>query len=70
MSDGEIVFTRDLSSGRVHKRVRLGAGLASLEADNLELDEAGAYEVLPSTEGIEDDDLCRRCFGAERAGAD
>ncbi len=60
--EGEIVLTRDRSSGHVHKRVRVGDGLASLEADNLELDEAGLYEVLPSLDGVDADDLCRRCF--------
>ena len=72
MADGEIVLTRDRSSGRVHKRVRVGAlgiGLASFEADNLELDEAGLYDEIPSLDGVNPDDLCHRCFPvAERKG--
>jgi hypothetical protein len=58
--DGEIVLTRDRSSGRIHKRVRLGDGLATFEGDNL--DEAGLYDVIETTDGVDLDDLCRRCF--------
>lgn len=58
--DGEVFLTRDKSSGRVHKRVTLGTGLASLEGDNL--DQAGEYEVIPSLDGVAPDDLCRHCF--------
>lgn len=59
---GEVVLTRDLSSGRVHRRVRLAGEtiLRSFEADNL--DDAGDYEVIASLEGIEPADLCARCF--------
>lgn len=60
MTDPEIVYTRDATSGRVHKRVRVGEGLASLEACNL--DDAGAFEILASIEDIEAADLCQRCF--------
>ena len=60
--DGEIVLTRDRSSGRIHKRVRLGDGLATFEADNLELDEAGLYDVLFSLADADPADLCKRCF--------
>jgi hypothetical protein len=68
MTDGDVILTRDKSSGRVHKRLHLGNGLATLEGDNLEEAEAGAYEVIATIEGIEPDDLCRRCFGeSERA---
>jgi hypothetical protein len=67
-SDGEIVLTRDKSSGRVHRRMRLGDGLATLEGDNL--DEAGAYEVLVTLANVDPADLCRNCFpaGAARPG--
>jgi hypothetical protein len=63
-----IVFTRDKSSGRVHKRAQIGDGLATLEGDNL--DEAGAYEILDTLADTDPDDLCRNCFpqaGRERA---
>jgi hypothetical protein len=62
MIEGEVIFTRDKSSGHVHKRVRLGNGLASLEADNLELDEAGLYDVLDTLADVDPSDLCQRCF--------
>ena len=65
--EGEIVLTRDRSSGHVHKRVRLGDGLATLEGDNL--DEAGLYEVLLSLDGVDPDDLCQRCFGGKEQEA-
>jgi uncharacterized protein with PIN domain len=59
-AEGEIVLTRDRSSGRIHKRVRLGAGLATLEGDNL--DEAGLYDVLDTLSDVDPADLCFNCF--------
>ena len=58
--EGEVVFTRDKSTGRVHKRVKIGDGLATLEGDNL--DEAGAYEILYTLADTDPADLCRNCF--------
>ena len=58
----EEVLTRDVSSGKVHKRYRTESGeLATLEGDNL--DQAGAYEVI-SAEQLADSaaELCERCF--------
>lgn len=63
---GEVVLTRDMSSGRVHKRYLTETGsLASLEADNL--DQAGAYEVIApdALDAAEPGDLCVRCFPAK-----
>jgi hypothetical protein len=60
MTDGEIVLTRDRSSGHVHKRVRLGNGLATLEGDNL--DESGLYDILDSLADVDPADLCKHCF--------
>jgi hypothetical protein len=60
MIDGEIVLTRDRSSGHVHKRVRLGDGLATLEGDNL--DESGLYDVLATLADVDPADLCQHCF--------
>jgi len=60
VSEGAIVYTRDKSSGRIHKRVQLGDGLATLEGDNL--DEAGAYEILDTLADSDPDDLCVNCF--------
>lgn len=62
VADGDVVITQDRSSGVVHKRVRVGNHLASLEADNL--DAAGEYLILPR--GIPDATpgyrLCTRCY--------
>ena len=55
------VYTRDLSSGRVHRRVLVEGKYMSLEADNL--DDAGEFEVIESIDGAEPGDLCERCFG-------
>lgn len=60
MIDGQIVLTRDKSSGRVHKRVNLGDGLATLEGDNL--DDAGQYEIISDLTDTDPLDLCRNCF--------
>ena len=56
------VLTRDLSSGRIHRRVRIGDALASIEADNL--DDAGEYEVITAEQlaEVEAGELCERCF--------
>ncbi len=59
----EEVLTRDLSTGRIHKRYREEGSteLFSLEADNL--DEAGAFEEVDrSVLDDPDGDLCQRCF--------
>jgi len=58
--EGTVVYTRDKSSGHVHKRVRLGDGLATLEGDNL--DESGGYEILDTLADTDPSDLCRNCF--------
>jgi hypothetical protein len=59
-----IVYVRDISNHRVHKRFREEGvrGLYSHEADNA--DSSGAYEVLTDAEMSEvaKDDLCRRCW--------
>lgn len=62
MNEGEIVYTRDRSNGRVHKRARVGNGLATLEGDNL--DAAGDFEVITGIEleRVEADAMCRHCF--------
>lgn len=54
------VYTRDLSSGKVHRRVVVEGGYASLEADNL--DEAGEFEVIETLDNVESESLCERCF--------
>ncbi len=59
----EVVYTRDTSSGRIHRRFTTPDGeLASLEADNL--DQAGSFEVVDAAalSEAEPADLCERCF--------
>ncbi len=60
---GEAILTRDRSSGRVHRRVRIGTNAALLVDERCQTDQSGDYEVIGSTEGIEPDALCRWCFG-------
>jgi hypothetical protein len=64
---GDDVLTRDISSGRIHRRIRVGDNLASIEADNL--DDAGEYEVITyeQFETAEPDQLCFRCFPPKSA---
>jgi hypothetical protein len=59
---GDDVLTRDLSSGRIHRRIRIGDNLASIEADNL--DDAGEFEVITADQlaDVEPGGLCERCF--------
>lgn len=66
MADGEVILTRDVSSGTVHKRVTLGDGLATLEGDNL--DDAGEYEVIEALEESDYAHLCRNCFKDDLTG--
>lgn len=62
ISTGSDVLTRDISSGRIHRRIRVGEYLSSIEADNL--DDAGEYEVISyeQFETAEPSQLCDRCF--------
>lgn len=62
MTDGETVLTRDLSSGRIHRRLRIGNHLAVIEADNL--DDAGEFEVITADilAEAEPGELGERCF--------
>lgn len=59
----ETVLTRDLSTGKIHRRTLLETGeLQSSEADNL--DQAGDWEAVTAEElaNAEPDALCERCF--------
>lgn len=60
--EGEVVLTRDRSSGRVHKRIRLAGETILRTFEGCNVDDAGESEVIESTEGIEPSDLCARCF--------
>jgi hypothetical protein len=65
MSDGDVILTRDKSTGRVHKRTVVGRGLQTFEGDNL--DQAGAYTILgPLSEmalfNLVPGECCERCF--------
>lgn len=60
---GEEILTRDLSSGRIHRRYLGVSGKAyTIEADNL--DAAGEYEVITADDlaNAEPDALCLNCF--------
>jgi hypothetical protein len=55
----DTILTRDLSSGRIHKRYLTESGaLASLEGCNL--DEAGDYEVI-TDEDLENAAIAQLC---------
>lgn len=56
------IYTRDLTSGKIHRRVLINGNYASLEADNL--DDAGEFEVIESIDNAEPENLCQRCFGS------
>lgn len=62
LGPGDDVLTRDVSSGRIHRRIRVGDRLATLEEDNL--DSAGEYEIITyeQMQTAEPDQLCLRCF--------
>lgn len=58
-----VVVTRDMTSGRLHRRYLTPGGYASLEADNL--DQAGEYEIIALPDALEMAEpgaLCERCF--------
>lgn len=60
------ILTRDLSSGRIHRRYSGASGqVYSIEGDNL--DDAGQYEVITADtlESAEPEALCRNCFPVE-----
>ncbi len=64
----ERVLTRDLSSGRVHSRYRVGRQWLTDEACNL--DDAGDFVELADLKGVVAEDFCLRCFPpATGAGA-
>jgi hypothetical protein len=47
MPNVDEIVTRDLSSGRFHKRIRYEGRIYTLEGCNL--DQAGEYEILPKS---------------------
>ena len=55
-------LTRDLSSGRIHRRTLVDGKPMSFEADNL--DQAGDFEEVDATalQNAEPGELCERCF--------
>lgn len=68
--DNGTVLTRDLSSGKIHRRTLVGDELQSFEDDNLDV--AGKYEVITADdlEKAEPGELCSRCFKQEPADGD
>ena len=61
MKNAEI-FTRDLSSGRIHRRIVIDGKSYSIEQDNL--DQAGDFEIITADtlSDAEPEALCRNCF--------
>lgn len=59
---GSEVLTRDLSSGKIHRRTLVNGEYQSFEHDNL--DEAGEYEIITAEQmsDAEPGELCDRCF--------
>jgi len=58
--EASVVLTQDRSTGVIHRRVRLAGHLASLEGCNL--DDAGAYDVIPSIgASTQPFRFCQRC---------
>lgn len=59
---GEPILTRDLSSGRIHRRMLVNGVVLTAEADNL--DQAGTYELITADDlaNAEPGELCERCF--------
>lgn len=54
------VLVRDISSGRVHRRIDVDGQLYSLESCNA--DDAGKAERIDSLAGVPFDDLCGNCW--------
>ncbi len=44
--EAEVVYTRDLSSGRIHARYRVEGSTKLATREGCNLDEAGAYEIV------------------------
>lgn len=44
--EAEVVYTRDLSSGRVHTRYRVEGSSALATREGCNVDQAGAYELV------------------------
>jgi hypothetical protein len=64
----DVVFTKDLSSGRVHKRIRLAGRLVPYGGEQDNQDDAGEYIVIPEVDGVPLEDRCRRCFAEDHRG--
>ncbi len=67
---GQIQYTRDISSGRVHKRIRSGATFVPYGGEQDNLDDAGQFEIITpdALDGAEPADLCLRCFPDKQDG--
>jgi hypothetical protein len=68
IGENELIYTRDLSSSRIHKRWRMpGGNLATFEGCNL--DDAGDFEVVDTLSADSDDEaFCKRCFPTDDQG--
>lgn len=60
----DTVLTRDISSGRIHRRLLVNDRLVPYGGESDNLDDAGKYEVINAEDlaNAEPDQLCLRCF--------
>lgn len=63
-AEGDIVLTRDISSGRIHKRQWAGGRLIPYGGEQDNLDDAGKWEAATADDlaNAEPGELCIRCF--------
>lgn len=68
----DIVYTKDASSGRIHKRIRVDNRLVPYGGEEDNLDDAGAYSEIPEAEAFAAPaaDKCDRCFPVEAGTPD
>ena len=64
MSEVLEILTRDLSSGRIHKRWRVEGTTPWMTYEACNADEAGDYEFVDDNAiaDVPHDALCKRCF--------
>lgn len=62
MIDQDTVLTRDISSGKVHRRILVRDRLIPYGGEPDNLDDAGKYEVITADDLANAESLCERCF--------
>lgn len=60
----DTVLTKDVSSGRMHRRIVVGDRLVPFGGEQDNLDDAGQYVIATSEDlaNAEPGQLCERCF--------